>query len=311
MSHSRGFSDLPAHLRRRIDRAFEAAAAATLPDSQPPPKRRKVASAATSTSRQPAGGFIVDDDPGGGFVLEDAGDPGGASGTRATHIALSRIPATLQLLDLQPDDEEVLSVFRNAASGWALPLHVNGLPPARGEEEEEVVGREDWRAVCAVLLEDRGGSLGAGGDDDALDAESDSGSDGDVYRYEGSRTTTADESDSLDSDEDYFEGASTSRSRARGSKSRPTPTGGPRASPSSATATARGLSVRQTEECRRAFALFFPDVVADSEELDKKRIMIRDVSRVASVLKEKLTAEEVLCLCSLRFFLLQRGLPLS
>ena len=53
----------------------------------------------------------------------------------------------------------------------------------------------------------------------------------------------------------------------------------------------RQLTPRQKAEVRRTFALFFPEV-SDSD-LDGKRVMIKDVSRVAELLKEKITVEEV------------------
>ncbi|KAL5637774.1 hypothetical protein ACGC1H_002139 [Rhizoctonia solani] len=76
-----------------------------------------------------------------------------------TSIPLSMIPAGLQMLDLPPDDEDVINVFRNAATGWESRP---GAPRRRGSESDNEVPvdkdaglsvlREDWRAVCAVLL---------------------------------------------------------------------------------------------------------------------------------------------------------------
>ena len=66
--------------------------------------------------------------------------------TRADAIPFSAIPSALQALDLQPDDEDVLAVFRNAATGWEN----------KGGSEDDahlLVGRKDWRAVCAALLD--------------------------------------------------------------------------------------------------------------------------------------------------------------
>ena len=45
------------------------------------------------------------------------------------------------------------------------------------------------------------------------------------------------------------------------------------------------------QDLRHTFALFFPDVSDD--KLDTQRIMIKDIVRVAALLKEKITAEEV------------------
>ena len=51
------------------------------------------------------------------------------------------------------------------------------------------------------------------------------------------------------------------------------------------------LTFRQKQTCLSAFALFFPDI--DLDELPNKRIMIKDLQRVAGLLKEKLKAEEM------------------
>ena len=51
------------------------------------------------------------------------------------------------------------------------------------------------------------------------------------------------------------------------------------------------ISPRQKKECRRMYALFFPDV--EDKDLDSRRLMIKDITRVAKVLKEKITVEEV------------------
>jgi hypothetical protein len=56
------------------------------------------------------GGFIAEPVLGGGFVPEDAI-------YESDTIALSSIQDSLELLGLDPDDEEILQVFRNAATG--------------------------------------------------------------------------------------------------------------------------------------------------------------------------------------------------
>ena len=55
--------------------------------------------------------------------LSAAGSGGGFIGTDSDGIPLSSILKVLQSLDLPPDDEEVLAVFRNAASGWQQSKH--------------------------------------------------------------------------------------------------------------------------------------------------------------------------------------------
>jgi hypothetical protein len=61
--------------------------------------------------------------------------------------------------------------------------------------------------------------------------------------------------------------------------------------PTHARLDASQLSAKQKAECREDFARFFPDV--PDAELDRQKIMIKDVTRVANLLKEKIKAEEV------------------
>ena len=51
------------------------------------------------------------------------------------------------------------------------------------------------------------------------------------------------------------------------------------------------LTNRQRRDSLAAFSLFFPDVAP--EELPKQRIMIKDIVRVAKLLKEKINADDV------------------
>ncbi|KAI0334503.1 hypothetical protein GY45DRAFT_1242246 [Cubamyces sp. BRFM 1775] len=281
------FAALSSHLQERIDAAFDTAQLQGSDEREPARKRRKV-----EHSPEPqAGGFLVDEPAPGGFVLEqpapggflvdDTGPHGGgfvpdrtSDNERHTHIPLSLIPTALQILDLPPDDEDVLSVFQNAASGWSE--HKRGRPDVheRGSNQEDggLVSRKDWRAVCAALLD-----TGAGDREDVH-------MDGDG-RVDRSPTGTdgpeeAEEAPS-DSGEDY-----TRVSSSKGRKRRST-AGSDEEEEGKED---RGLSARQKKECRAAFSLFFPDV-ADAE-LDKQRIRIKDITRVAKLLKEKVTAEE-------------------
>src|SRR6266498_1739508 len=88
----------------------------------------------------------------------------------AGQIALDLIPSALQRLDLPPDDEDVLSIFRNAASGWTSS---SIKPLVLSDSSGKYISRDDWRAVCAVLLENRpledvqseDGSLDSGSDE--------------------------------------------------------------------------------------------------------------------------------------------------
>ncbi|ETW75863.1 hypothetical protein HETIRDRAFT_455518 [Heterobasidion irregulare TC 32-1] len=294
------------------------------------------------------GGFVPDPDThgdgggdGGGFVLDDPGaphaphtipprpspvrssasisasasSPTSASVSGATHIPLSRIPHALQLLDLPPADEQILTVFRNAASGW----RTRGLRAGQGEGEEEeeegageVVSRRDWRAVCAVLLEGQDEQDGNGDEDEdvaAMDVDEDTGDDDDDAGSESS-----------DASSDAYTDAPTPRTRARPAKrarkrragtdsrsphpakrrtrtrttSRQSP--GPR-SPSPTGP--RPPTARQKRAALAAFALFFPDPSGAPPDpaapaLQTKRLGIAEIQRAAGLLREKIKADEML-----------------
>lgn len=311
------FAALPRDVQTRIDRAFHRALpSTTTPASpgQPARKRRKLADNAADTG----GGFVLDD-TGGGFVLEDAGGgfspdtgggfvldapsaPGGfiaenedandflspsapASDAPAPRLPLSLIPTALQSLDLPPSDPEVLKVFANAATGWSSKSGTE-------IEGEGAVGLGDWRAVCAVLLEgadsareeqDSGEDAGAGEEEGE---EGEEESDGTSDAYVDSASDASD--DAAQDDDDYAAGQRTVR--------RPRPVRNPAAASSGdedeTDGKPRVLTARQKAECRRAFALFL-DIPLDDKNLEKRKIMIRDVDRAAGVLKEKITADDV------------------
>ncbi|KAG5351444.1 hypothetical protein C0989_006405 [Termitomyces sp. Mn162] len=197
-----------------------------------------------------------------------APDSGGGFG--ATQILFEDVPRGLQKLDLPPDDKQVLAVFRNAASGWKASSSSDVRDTGAGW-----VSREDWRSVCAVLLE----QADNGNDNEP---ESDVPSD-DQYLEDD------EESDEDDDGEEYLEGPrpSSSRRRIRG-----------RAAKSSSLSLSPGPSVplkltkRQRETTLKAFSLFFPDV--PPEDVPKQRIMIKDIQRVAKLLGEKIKADEMI-----------------
>ncbi|KAL7280855.1 hypothetical protein ACG7TL_005799 [Trametes sanguinea] len=317
-----GFAALPLSLQKRIDAAFDSASRQTVSDKEPARKRRKVEQPLQPggfISEHPSpGGFIADEPASGGFIVDDPSEGGfvrdspppqggfladddGSDAGQSTHIPLTSIPTALQLLDLPPDDEDVLSVFRNAASGWGererTASHRDQNP------EEAFVSRRDWRAVCAALLDT------AAADEEDVDMDdvpaekhleekvpleetpSDSEED---YVESGAGDSDVEEED--DSDDEYREGGGgfvrprramvgtpATKSR-RGRKTRTTTESEEEGEDQ------RTLTALQKEECRAAFALFFPDVT--DKELDKQRIRIKDITRVANLLKEKITAEE-------------------
>src|SRR5258708_4304435 len=123
------FSSLPRRVQRTIDNAFDTSINPNQIDSGPRPvKRRK-------TSVEPSGG---------GFVVQSSPPE-----CQNTQISLDLIPSALQHLDIPADDEEVLSIFRNAASGWAS----SSSEPQSALNSDRYVSRDDFRAVFAVLLE--------------------------------------------------------------------------------------------------------------------------------------------------------------
>jgi len=293
MSHSA----LPVHVRLQIDRAFNLAYGHQVPG------QKTTLSHLPPTGIDSHAGFIVDSpqDQPGGFIAPERD----LQDSEPTHIPMSCIPAALQLLDLQPDDEEVLAVFRNAASGWtSQPL----LDPIRDTsdrpewEREPTVSRDDWRAVCAVLLEpvpaeptndveeeDDDGEVERPGAD-PNDDDDDDNDESDEYQYED-EPFAHESSDADDDSDEYLEDQEGPGAKRRSPRKTTHATSS--SSPPATGYTPGKLTPRQTLECRRVFALFFPDVSVDSKDLDGKRIMIKDITRVAKVLGEKIKAQEV------------------
>ncbi|THH28579.1 hypothetical protein EUX98_g5610 [Antrodiella citrinella] len=243
-----------------------------------------------------AGGFVVDEPQAGGFVLDSDEDPN----ERPSRIPLSLIPAALQLLDLQPDDEDVLQVFRNAASGWDSKSRDDVT------QADLFVERKDWHAVCTALLEsadreEEEGDQDIDMDDNPQREEEESSPSGDEYEYVGEDEAPDYDEDANDSDDEYREASSKSFNAKR--KGKETSKSRPRRTKQSAAVSDSGeedasrdatkrVTPRQRAECRRTYALFFPDVA--DEDLDSQRLMIKDITRVAKVLREKVTAEEII-----------------
>ncbi|TEB24452.1 hypothetical protein FA13DRAFT_1638642, partial [Coprinellus micaceus] len=212
----------------------------------------------------------------GGFVRDSE------SNNPQTQIPLDLVPSALGRLNLPDDDDAVFTVFRNAASGWKGGSYSEDVAMGGEGEYELGVSLEDWRSVCAVLLED---------DDegDGFVREDDDNSGEDVYRGE-------DESaDGEGSDDDFIPGPRTRRTRGSTRNISPDSTATPprgRAKPRAKDTDVTKLTAKQKQAAFDTFALFFPDV--KEEELKGERIMIKDVQRVAGLLKEKIKAEEVI-----------------
>jgi hypothetical protein len=286
-------------LRARIDNAFYNAL-----DPQNRPSHDPV---------EAPGGFLLDENPG-GFLPPSPPAAGHETGhgperdEQFSYIPLSRIPHALQLLDLPPDDEEVLAVFRNAATGWEdddsrRTAHRRKRDPTTTSEDNDVtegrVSLRDWRAVCAAVLgedgddeNDREGSsaingdeiLDATGDEDSSpEVEESSGGSSDEYRI----TETRSRKRSRKSAAATGGGAgATRKTRARKTQSATAR----RRSPLSPSTSAE-ITPRQRRECLKAFLLFFPGV--PEEEAQRRRLGVREVNEAATVLKEKIKTEEV------------------
>ncbi|KAI0314020.1 hypothetical protein OF83DRAFT_483259 [Amylostereum chailletii] len=291
------FASLSLRLRDRIDRAFDRAS--------PSSKSR----ATSITSRTGAGGFIPNDAPGGfiledaeqeagGFLFDDAAATGGflpPSRERSPSndvppsgddtIPFSCIPHALQILDLPPDDEEVLAVLRNAASGWT-----DGARPRPGSDDDEAaeerVSRKDWRSVCAVLMNDD--------DDDALMNEDVEMGDtlGELEESDlegGSSDEYVEPSPSKAAKRKRTTAASTAKatsSKTRRRKDKAISDEGDNFDAS------RPLTPRQKRECLGVFTLFFPGV--SEEFIKRKRIGIKELTGASDLLKEKIKVEEMI-----------------
>lgn len=224
-----------------------------------------------------AGGFFVDESSG-GFVPEEptggfvADEPDLSS--EITHIPLSLIPTALQILDLPPDDEQVLSVFRNAASGWANSR-------SRSSEEAELVSKRDWRSVCAVLLAPQGA--------DEQDADESEDGSGEEYMDEDEHDSDSGAGEDMDDDDDYADTRDVPQKKSRRTRGKVS-----RESPDEDLPSSRPITARQKEASREAFSLFFPDV--PESKLNSQRLTVSDLVRVAKDLKEKLSYDQVVSL---------------
>lgn len=196
-----------------------------------------------------------------------------------SHIPLTSIPSALRTLDLPPDDDQILSIFRNAASGWTSSSN-NVL----GKPDEEMVSRDDWRSVCAVLFEHYEEEYA---DDSEIGPMDIDGSDQSMGSED--RLSTSGSSDG-GSDEDYVEGsvALSSRLRTHPRKAKINRTS---FSPTSTPSPREKLSPRQQRSCLETFALFFPSI--SKSGISDQKITIKDIQRVSKLLGEKINANEV------------------
>ncbi|KAK0504038.1 hypothetical protein EDD18DRAFT_1131782 [Armillaria luteobubalina] len=267
------FSVLPRYLQRRIDKVYISTAKSLhLIEAPPLKKREQVASTSSG-----GGGFLVEDD------LDEGEDEIDAS--QIPNIPISSIPSALQLLDLPPDDEQVLNIFRQAASGW---------DEGASASTELSISLDDWRAVCGILLEHHAQEY-ADSDGDAISRPvSDPGSD---YQ-EGDVDMDPDDDD----DDDYMEEASSRRRTRTTARTRESDSDSDSTMP-------KQLTKRQKQTCLENYALFFPDVTP--EDLPRQKLMIADIQRVSKLLNEKLKAEEIIEMLEIFSSALDKSMNLS
>lgn len=266
-----------------IDNAFDEALG-WHPDERPA-KRQRLTRSSVREAPIDQGGFLLDDDDdvdmedvgGGGFIPEQQSsipaEHSTASTDRPQNIPLSLIPNALEILGLPPDDDEIMEVFKNASSGWS------GNRGDRSGDHSANVARRDWRAVCAALFPN-----GIPNPDPLNDSDDNSEDDFDA------------KGDESDDSEEYLPGGSgkrggrTTAGKSKGKARLDSPL---TSDESEDEVRSRRLSIRQKNDCRAAFALFFPDLASDSPELEKKRLNIKDMANAANSIKEKLSAEDV------------------
>ncbi|KAH9974033.1 hypothetical protein BGW80DRAFT_1304923 [Lactifluus volemus] len=309
------FQSLASNIRSRIDNAFYSSSLTKHPSAKDVPKVDLEYDVAP-------GGFLLDDDDdmAGGFlppsppaVVQESGhEPEG--GERPSYISLSRIPYALQLLDLPPDDEEVLAVFRSAATGWGDD-YPSSRRTGRGHRREAMITSEedpveehvslrDWRAVCAALMDEGGDNEaekeGSTIDDDDHDRDEE---DADADATGQDMSSGLEDSSGETSDEYRSETRSRKRPRkssasAAGPKStRKAPprhtrsaSAARRCSPLSPSASAE-ITPRQQRECLQTFLLFFPGV--PEEVAKRRRLGVRELNAAATMLNEKIKTEEM------------------
>ncbi|KAF8962328.1 hypothetical protein BDZ97DRAFT_1663049 [Flammula alnicola] len=289
------FHTLPEHIQRLIDEAFTTA---INPNSPPGSfKTRKASSdshAIPHSSYAGGGGFLVEEpsEPtGGGFLVEDEAPE--HEEQAPSQISLDLIPSALQRLDLPPDDDEVLSVFKNAASGWSSSsIH----PSAELDPQTRYVSRDDWRSVCAVLLESRAHEMDEDRDDSTAqpaqmevefaEEEEDADMSEDYVEAQSPHSGRPSSDSENESDDEYQVGGSSSRRGKQAQRKRRVSSG-----PSRPSVDAGRPTGRQQEACLEAFALFFPDT--SPSELPKQKIKVADIQHAAKLLGEKIKAEEM------------------
>ncbi|KAF8315448.1 hypothetical protein DL93DRAFT_916364 [Clavulina sp. PMI_390] len=307
---------LPPSLRREIDKAFNKARVLGPSHSDSgfasrPAKRRRIGGQNDVTiTNEPSddsdeeGGFLVERDDqeapndtkstSTGLLISDEQDSLNLSMVSKavsgppldSHVVLRPKCFQLQLLDLPPDDDDVLAIFKSAAT-----------PRDVGEPGEESVSQQEWREVCAILLQHRASAMD--GDTaqsyDSEDPEPDALVESELDENSSDEYQDEDDEEEAggfaveESSTDEYSGPATSKHRT---KQPPKRTHKKRAASDASSDEIPVITPRQKVEARKAFALFFPEVA--ESELSSQRIMIKDIARVANLLSIKVKTEEIM-----------------
>lgn len=211
-------------------------------------------------------------------------------------MPLSAVRQALGFLNLPQDDEDTLAVLETAAKGWHVgPSKEKALDRTKGA----FINREDWRAVCAVLMDEsedpetleerqyetedqkmgnvedlQGGYIM---EDDTHGGYITEDNDSDIYQNSDDMYDEIAEDVYSDTASEHSGQPSGSKLVLKGKKKQRVidkPTSG------------------QQQVALEAFALFFPST--DSETaLKQKRLTVKDLDRVAKSLKEEMKPDEV------------------
>lgn len=218
------------------------------------------------SSTEPAGGgggFIPEPDEagqGGGFMVEESNSDDDVPQTELNNsLPLSRIKAALIALHLDENDDQVLEIFQQAASGW-------GSASAEADADAALIPWQDFASVAAVLVSQR--------DADKNDADNSSDEeDDDVYKQqpdeddeemEGVSEVESDGISDVVEDEQVVDDLGTSKKRK--------------------------VTQKQHESSLDTFRLFFsnPDSVTEDSKMS-----LSDLSRVIKSLNEKISDTQV------------------
>lgn len=252
------FAALPKTLQAKIDDAFNSQSPQTVSETCSP--------------------FADAEAGGGGFLVEDAvvDEAQGNKTIASACISLASIPAALELLELPPDDRQILAVFRDAAESD----HEDDSDEHGADDGKELtVSRGQWRAVCAVLLE--GSSPSPSQSESGDDSEPYVASDDSDRQDQGQDKYQYDDDDDAgdDSDGEYTGHAASASKLAKSSK-------GTKWSK-------KPSALRNSQASLDAFALFFPSIPRDSDVLKEKKIMLKDLQAAMKRAGDKYKGDEV------------------